>query len=131
APFFVIGTLLALLFGIMISVVLRRPAELQLEVLKQTRKLLNSEIKYKAIFDQAAIGIAHIDTYTGEFIEVNEQYYDMIGYSRDELKGKSVYDILHQDDIQKGKDLDQQLREGKLGSFSMENRYFNKFGEII
>jgi len=55
----------------------------------------------------------------------------MIGYSRDELKGKSVYDILHQDDIQKGKDLDQQLREGKLGSFSMENRYFNKFGEII
>jgi PAS domain S-box-containing protein len=130
-PMATIGTLLALLFGFMVSIILRKPAELQLEVMRQTRRLLNSEIKYKTIFDQAAVGIAHVNSQTTELIDCNEQYSHMLGYSRDELIGKNVNAISHPDDIEAGDDCIRQLKSGEISNFSVEKRYIAKSGNTI
>lgn len=131
APLTLLGSFLAMMFGFLIMLLLRKPAELQLQVLKQTRKLLNSEVKYRAIFEQAAVGIAHVDSNTGNMIDVNEQYGKMLGYSREELEGVNVHDITHPDDIETGKEYAEKLKIGEINRFSIEKRYFNKSGEIV
>jgi PAS domain S-box-containing protein len=130
-PFLIVGTLLALLFGFLTLYILRKPAELQLQVLKQTRRLLNSEIKYKTIFEQAAVGIAHVDSNTGNFIEVNDQFCKMINYTPDEITGISVHSITHPEDVQRGLDNIEKLRKGEIKNFSLEKRYFKKDGDIV
>lgn len=131
APVTVFGTLLSLLFGFLIILLLRKPAELQLEILRQTRRLLNSEIKFKAIFDQAAVGIAHVDSTSGKLLEVNEQYCMMLGYTRDELKTMTFNDITHPDDRTAGETSADKLRTGEIGSFAMQKRYCTKSGNIV
>jgi PAS domain S-box-containing protein len=39
------------------------------------------------LFDQAAVGIAH-DLVTGNFIEINNQFCRLLGYSQQEMKDK-------------------------------------------
>ncbi|RZJ32006.1 MAG: PAS domain S-box protein [Flavobacterium sp.] len=131
APVTVFGTTLSLLFGFLIILLLRKPAELQLEILRQTRRLLNSEIKFKAIFDQAAIGIAHIDSNTGNFLEVNEQYCKMLGYTPEEFKARNFNDITHPEDKNLGDDYMKDLRSGAINNFSIEKRYIHKNGNIV
>jgi PAS domain S-box-containing protein len=130
-PLAVSGILLTSLFGFLISMLLRKPAELQLKVLKQTRKLLNSEIKFKAIFEQAAVGITNVDTETGNIIEANEHFCSMLGYSRGEIKGMNVHAITHPNDMQTGFDNIEKLKSGELGRFSFEKRYLTKSGDFV
>ena len=130
-PFLGVGSLLAALFGFLIVVILRKPAQLQLEVMRQTRRLLNSEIKYKSIFDQAAVGIVHVASDTGDVIDCNEQYSRMLGYPREELIGKNIHDITHPEDVAKGRDSIQKLIAGQIDNFSLEKRYVRKDGNIV
>ncbi|MET0759573.1 MAG: PAS domain S-box protein [Flavobacterium sp.] len=127
----ILGFILALLFGILITTLLKKPAELQLLAHNQAIKLLSSEIKFKTIFDQAAVGIAHIDSYSGNFIEINQQYCNLLGYSYQEMKEKNFQAITHPDDLEKDLASMKKLREGKIREFSMEKRYLTKFGKII
>jgi PAS domain S-box-containing protein len=50
-------------------------------------------------FDQAAVGIAHVDLVTGNFIEINNQFCRLLGYSQQEMKDKNFQSITHPDDL--------------------------------
>ena len=127
----IIGLILAALFGILIYTLLKIPEELQFLVNTQTTKLLNSEIKFEAIFDQAAVGIAHIDSFTGNFIEINKKYCQLLGYSQLEMKEKNFQSVTHPDDLEEDLLNLEKLRKGKIREYSMEKRYFTKSGKII
>ncbi len=128
---FALGSLLALLFGFLTLLLLRKPAELQLEVLKQTRKLLNSEVKYRTIFEKAAIGIAHVDSNNQGFIDTNGHLCRMLGYTSEEIKGVNAIDISHPDDKRKGMEITSRLLDGDIDNFTFEKRFFSKSGDII
>ncbi len=125
------GLIIATLFGFLIYTFLKIPEELNTLVNMQTKKLLNSKIIFEAIFDQAAVGIAHIDSYSGNLIETNQKFCQMLGYSQQEIKHENIVTLTHPDDLKEGlKKLDQ-LKEGKIREYSLEKRYFTKSGEII
>ena len=126
-----LGFLLSGLFGILIYTFLKSPKKLQLLVNSQTTKLLNSEIKFKTIFDQAAVGIAHIDSFTGNLIEVNNQYCSLLGYSQKEMKELNFQSATHPEDLQKDLNNLQKLQEEKIKEYSTEKRYFTKTGGTI
>ena len=98
----IIGIILAALFGVLIFTLLKIPEELQSLVNTQATKLLNSEIKFQAIFDQAAVGIAHIDSFTGNFIEINNQYCQLLGYSQQEMKERNFIEIVFRKILRNG-----------------------------
>ena len=127
----IIGLIFAALFGILIFKLLKIPEELQSLVDVQATKLLNSEIKFEAIFDQAAVGIAHVDSVTGNFIEINNQFCRLLGYSQQEMKDKNFQSITHPDDL--GVDLLslKKLVSGEIKEYNLEKRYFTKSGTII
>lgn len=122
---------IAILFGLFTTTFLRKPAELQQLIHNQAAKLLSSEIKFKTIFDQAAVGIAHINSFTGEFMEINKQYCKLLGYSQEEMKEKNFQSITHPDDLDEDLALMEDLKNGKIREYSMEKRYITKNGEII
>ena len=126
-----LGLIFAALFGYLITVLLRKPAELQFLVRKQTRKLLNTEIKFKAIFDQAGIGIAHIDSFSGNFIEINKRFCDLIGYTQEEMRQKDFLSITYPDDLENDLLNMEMLREGKIREYTIEKRYLAKSGAVI
>ena len=127
----IIGIIIAALFGLLIFTLLKIPEELQSLVSIQATKLLNSEIKFGAIFDQAAVGIAHIDSLTGNFIEINNQYCQLLGYTQQEMKDKNFQSVTHPKDLEEDLLNLEKLRTGKIAAYAMEKRYITKKENIV
>lgn len=130
-PSLVLALISCILFALFIANFLKKPAELQLLVYNQKSKILDDEIKFKTIFDQAAIGIAHVDSITGNLIEVNDQYCMMLGYSFEEMRNMSFRDITYKDDLEDNLKQLERLKNGEITELNMEKRYVHKNGNLI
>ncbi len=92
--------------------------------------LRDSQEQFKATFEQAAVGIAHVDL-EGRWIRVNQKLCEIVGYSAAELKERTFQDLTHPDDLNADLVHVRQLLDGKIETYSMEKRYFHKSGEIV
>jgi PAS domain S-box-containing protein len=91
---------------------------------------LNNESIYQKIFNFAPIGIAYVGT-DFTFLKVNPMLCQLLGYSEDELVGKSFVDITHPDDVDKDVHLADKLFHGQISSYQLEKRYLTKDQQII
>src|SRR6185436_5193981 len=69
------------------------------------------ERRLKESFEQAAVGISRVGL-DGVLVEVNQKFCDMLGYSKEELTGKTVREITHPDDYGQGSRYRSQLTHG-------------------
>lgn len=130
-PVLIIAFLLSFLCGLFATTLLKKPSELQKLVKSQTLKLMRSEFLFKSIFDHAGLGIAHTDSINGNYIDANDKFCELIGYSQQEIKKMNFMMVTHPDDLQADLDNMERLRKGEIEQFSMEKRYFDKNGKII
>lgn len=130
-PMAVLSFLLALIGGFFVMEILKKPSELknQLEIHHQDLQL--SERKYRSFFENAAIGVAHIDPYTGKFLSVNDMLCEILGYSRNELKLFTFVDLTHPDDKAVTIQRQNQILKGEIREFSIEKRYLGKNGNQV
>ncbi|MBF0237707.1 MAG: response regulator [SAR324 cluster bacterium] len=98
---------------------------------KIEQALIESNNRFRVIFEQAAVGVAQIDSNTGHFIRINQRYCDIVGYSTEEMKQLPFQKITHPDDLQMDLAFMQDLRDGKIREFSMEKRYLRKDGTPV
>lgn len=89
-----------------------------------------SEARFRATFEQAAIGIAHTSL-DRRYLQVNQKFCDMLGYTRDELVGMPSNSITHPDDIESAGSYRQQLLAGLVKSATAERRYVRKDGSVL
>jgi two-component system sensor histidine kinase UhpB len=89
-----------------------------------------SEERFRATFEQAAVGIAHAGV-DGRFLRVNRRFCDITGYEVDELLGRTFMDITHPDDVASTREGMAELETGEAGSVSYEKRYVRKDGGDI
>ncbi|MCF8064348.1 MAG: transporter substrate-binding domain-containing protein [Desulfarculaceae bacterium] len=92
--------------------------------------LRESEAKFRAAFDSAPEGMALVDDQR-RFLRVNRRLCEMLGYSKDELIGKSFNKFTHPDDRQAGRDRWRKLLAGDVSINQVEKRYLNKNGDIV
>lgn len=92
--------------------------------------LRESELRFRSIFDQAAVGIAQ-STAEGHFIQVNQRLCAILGYSQEELLRSRYSDVTHPQDWEKNQYLMKMLISNELDHYSLENRYIRKDGKII
>jgi PAS domain S-box-containing protein len=95
------------------------------------KALRESEERFRTLFEQAAVGVAQIETKTGRFLRINQKYCDIVGYSVEELRSRSVQEIIHPDDLQADLDSMEKLIKGDITDFAMEKRYSHKKGKIV
>ena len=98
---------------------------------KQAQEALReSEERFRGTFENAAVGIAHVDA-DGRFLLVNDRLCDIVGYTREELLAKGFQDITHPEDLAASLDHFRSLVRGELPSFSLEKRYLRKDGSVV
>src|SRR5579859_2551082 len=92
--------------------------------------LQESERRFRAMFDQAAVGVAQSDL-DGRWLVVNQRLLDLYGYPWEELSKLRFEDISHPDDV--GADLKQfdRLRAGQISSYALEKRFIRKDDSIV
>lgn len=96
-----------------------------------TEALRESENRLRALYDQAPLGIAIIDSIEGRFEQVNQKYCEITGYSKEDMLARTFQDITYPDDLQKDLDNMTELLSGRIDSFRMEKRYIRKDGLIV
>lgn len=89
-----------------------------------------SEARFRATFEQAAIGIVHTSM-DRRYLQINQKYCDLLGYTRDELLGQSADSVTYAEDRESSSHHRQQLLSGLKGSVSAEKRYVRKDGSTI
>ena len=92
--------------------------------------LVASEARFRAAFEQAAIGIVHT-AFDRRYLQVNQKFCDMLGYTREELLGKKASSFHHPDDPEGEAAYIQQLMSGEVDSVAAERRYIRRDGGVI
>ncbi len=93
-------------------------------------RLSRSELRFRAIFEQAAVGMAQVAS-TGRWLRVNQKLCDILGYSQDEMLQLTFQEITHPEDLQADIGNAQRLLAGEISTYSMEKRYRRKDGTVV
>ena len=92
--------------------------------------LQESESRFRAIFEQAAIGMAD-SSLDARFTRVNQRFCKIMGYSREELFGLTFREITHPDDMAQDERIVAELLSGERSSLTVEKRYLRKDGSVV
>ena len=92
--------------------------------------LRDSEERFRLTFEQAAVGMAHVDP-SGRWLRVNRKLCQIVGYTQEEMREMTFQEITHPEDL--AADLAQSARvaSGEIDEYSMEKRYIHKGGDVI
>jgi two-component system sensor histidine kinase EvgS len=94
------------------------------------RELQENEERFRATFEQAAVGIAHIAP-NGLWLRVNQKLCDIVGYTREELLQKKFQDITYPEDLAADLECVRQVLDGEIPTHSKEKRYIRKDGSLV
>ncbi|MCC5643835.1 PAS domain S-box protein [Nostoc sp. CHAB 5824] len=98
---------------------------------KQTEVALReSEERFRAMFNQAAVGITLI-ALDGQFIQVNPALCEITGYSHEELIQMNFQEITHPDDLEVDWENARRVLAKEISGYSLEKRYIRKDGSIV
>jgi PAS domain S-box-containing protein len=97
---------------------------------KKIETLRDSGARFRATFENAAVGIARVAP-DGCWLEVNQRLCDIVGYTREELMTKTFGDITHPDDLESNWNQARRLLAGEIENYSMEKRYCRKDSSIV
>ena len=89
-----------------------------------------SENRWRAVFDNAGIGIALVDL-EGRPIQSNAALQHMLGYSASELDSLTFAQLTHPEDAEMDLQVHRELAENKREKYQVEKRYIRKDRQVI
>ncbi|CAM3005536.1 ATP-binding response regulator [Rariglobus hedericola] len=106
---------------------------LQKDIAERTRmeeSLRESEERFRATFEQAAVGIAHVGV-DGRFLRVNDKLCEITGYPREELLRLTFIELTMHEDRVAGDQARLEMLGHARTDFSAEKRYLRKNGAVF
>jgi PAS domain S-box-containing protein len=92
--------------------------------------LAESEQRFRATFEQAAVGVAHVGL-DGRWLRVNRRLSEIVGLSLEELLERNFQEITHPEDLDADLAYTQRLLAGGISHYSMEKRYLHGNGSHV
>ena len=105
-------------------------SEARSEQVEARRALAQSEARFRATFENAAVGVALVGP-DGSILRVNSSFARMLGYAADELKTKTFREITHRDDLEANLSVLNKTLIGDADSYCIEKRYIRKDGDAV
>ena len=105
-------------------------SELRTEQVEARRALIDSEARFRATFENAAVGVALVGS-DGSILRANNSFARMLGYSVEELKTRTFQDLTHPDDLANNLSVLNKALVGEADSYSIEKRYVRKDGGVV
>ncbi|WP_404309000.1 PAS domain S-box protein [Neorhodopirellula lusitana] len=93
-------------------------------------ELQESEARFRATFDNAAVGIAHVGL-DGRWTSANARFCEIVGYDIDALLQIRFQEITHPDEVDEDVAEKEKLLTGEIDHYVMEKRYLRSDGEYI
>ncbi len=94
------------------------------------RALKQSEQRFRSSFRNAAIGMGLV-AIDGRWLQVNQALCDIVGYTEEELLGKTYQDITPPDDLEADRDVTRRILSGEIETYQLEKRYIHKDGHAV
>ena len=104
--------------------------EVVTDSVKARLSLEAAEARYRAVFDQAAMGVARVSP-EGRFLEINDRYCAITGYSRDDLLHLTFQEITHPDDLEADVAQAEALLAGEVDTYTLEKKHLTKSGDVV
>jgi diguanylate cyclase (GGDEF)-like protein/PAS domain S-box-containing protein len=92
--------------------------------------LRNSEARFRALFDNAGIGVVLSDP-DGTYVQANPAFCDMVGRREQELKALTFRDVTHAEDIPRHAGLLQEMIEARRDNYHLYERYVPTDGRTV
>ncbi|MDZ8136154.1 MAG: PAS domain S-box protein [Nostoc sp. DedQUE04] len=99
--------------------------ELEARIARRTAALSDSELRYRSLFEQAAVGISQCHS-SGHYIQVNQRFCELTGYTKSELLDMCWEELIYPEDLQLIRGEVADLHRGELASIATEIRYVRK-----
>jgi two-component system, cell cycle sensor histidine kinase and response regulator CckA len=93
--------------------------------------LRESESRFRTMFHEAPLGMALINSITGQIIEVNRHFAEIVGKAPAEMKTIDWMSITHPDDVRKDLDQIARLNAGEISGFQMNKRYLRPDQSVV
>ncbi|MBK1645719.1 hypothetical protein CKO25_13880 [Thiocapsa imhoffii] len=93
-------------------------------------QLTRSEALYRALFEQAPLGILLADATTGRIIEVNDRCAEIVGRARGDLEQLEWMELADPDELPSIQQALEELNRGSRVSFHGEQRYAHPDGSL-
>ena len=97
---------------------------------QEEQELKRSEERWRSVFENSAIGVALTDL-NGRFIATNPVYQKMLGYTEEELRQTTFFDITVEEDRDHNWRLVEELLGAKRRQFQIEKQYRRKNGSLV
>jgi PAS domain S-box-containing protein len=85
----------------------------------------------RAVFENAAIGMARASIESQLWLEVNGAFCAMLGYSREEMLARSWTAITHPDDLERTLLPFRRMARGEIDGYTLEKRYLHRDGHTV
>ena len=92
--------------------------------------LRKSELLFRRSFEMGPIGIT-MTSPQRTWLEVNQRFSELLGYSREELLGKSWDQVTHPDDLDRDVEEFRRVVAGQKNTYQLQKRLVRKDGQTI
>ena len=93
-------------------------------------RLRESEQRFRAMFESAAVGSALLDL-NGRIVSSNRELEELLAYPKDELARRTAGALMHPEDAERDRELFAELVEGKRDAYRVESRYVASDGTVV
>lgn len=107
-----------------------RVRERTLDLEQANLALRDSEERFRATFEQAAVGLAHV-TPDGRWLRVNKRFCEILERSPEALMALPLDDVIHPEDRERNHRQRRGLLAGELSSYAVEKRYLSGTGAVV
>ncbi len=97
---------------------------------EQEQALRKSEEAFRTVFEHSSVGKI-LTNYDGKILRLNQAMADMLGYTIEELKKKTLLDVTHPDDMNASVERLDALLNNEAATMRLEKRYIKKDGSVF
>ena len=92
--------------------------------------LEESERRFRAVFEQAAIGAVEVDALTGRHLHVNARYCRILRYTNEQLLAMTFEQIIHPEDHPALREYGMRMLAGEIREFRADARFIRSDGQV-
>lgn len=128
---FALGMLVSALLASLAAAWWRRRHSGWAQLRASSRSIRESDARFQALFEQAAIGVVQIDAATAEVLHVNRRYGDITGYDPQQLCQRPLLDLMSSESPDDDRRSLLELAAGKRRALQMERQLRRHDGELV
>lgn len=125
------GVLVSVLLAIIVWLFARQRIRAQLQAQARQNMLQNRADRFQVLFNQSAVGVLEFDPVSGRCKQVNQRLCDMLGYTVEEMRHLSLYNLIAPGCLPECRKLVDDLVLGRITRYTLEHSMHTRTGEVV